>query len=70
VQDTGVGIPHLFGKQADSAERHPFFGIGLSNVYDRLQQLFERSDLLAFSSDPEKGTRAILMIPPRRFESA
>ncbi|MDA0378326.1 MAG: histidine kinase, partial [Bacteroidetes bacterium] len=70
VQDTGVGIPHLFALSGTSTERQPFFGIGLTNVYERLQQLYGREDLLGFSSDPETGTRTILIIPPRRFETA
>ena len=70
VQDTGVGIPHLFGQPSLSTERHPFFGIGLSNVHERLLQLFDRDDLLGFSSNQGTGTLAVLTIPRRRFESA
>ncbi|MDE2997088.1 MAG: histidine kinase [Bacteroidota bacterium] len=67
VQDTGVGIPQLFAQQGLATDRQPFFGIGLSNVYDRLQQLFGRDDLVGFASDPDTGTRAVLIIPPRRY---
>ena len=67
VQDTGVGIPALFAESGLSTERLPFFGIGLTNVHERLLQLYGRQDLLGFASDPDTGTRAVLIIPPRRY---
>lgn len=66
VADTGVGIPQLFGNASPSHERHDFFGIGLSNVYDRLQQLYQQDDLLGYVSDPETGTTVSLTIPAER----
>jgi hypothetical protein len=66
VEDTGVGIPQLFGKTAPSHERHDFFGIGLSNVFDRLQQLYQQSDLLGYMSDSENGTSVTMTIPAER----
>ena len=66
VQDTGIGIPQLFGQAAVSHERHDFFGIGLSNVYDRLHQLYQQDDLLGYVSNPEDGTSVSLTIPAER----
>lgn len=70
IHDTGVGIPYLFGNTQPSSERHDFFGIGLSNVFDRLQQLYQQSDLLCFESNPEEGTRVSLVIPAQRPTSS
>ena len=43
---------------------HPsFYGIGLRNVADRLERLYERTDLLQLSSTPG-GTMARLHLPP------
>ena len=66
VTDSGVGIPSLFGKNDTQFRKAAFFGIGLSNVYDRLRQLFDRDDLLGFRSDPEKGTTVTMLIPEQR----
>ncbi len=66
VTDSGVGIPSLFGKNGTQFGKEPFFGIGLSNVYDRLRQLFNRDDLLGFRSDPEKGTAVTMLLPKQR----
>jgi len=66
VTDTGVGIPTLFGKGRRTVERGEFFGIGLSNVFDRLHQLFGRDDLLAFESDPDEGTTVTMVVPAER----
>jgi len=70
VQDSGIGIPALFGKGEQRSQRADFFGIGLSNVFDRLHQLFGRDDLLAFKSDPEKGTTVIMVVPSERTFSS
>lgn len=70
IHDTGVGIPYLFGKSGPATERHDFFGIGLSNVFERLQQLYLRTDLLGFESNPEEGTRVSLVIPAQRPSSS
>ena len=66
IHDTGVGIPYLFARSDRATERHDFFGIGLSNVFERLHQLFQRDDLLGFESNPEDGTRVTMVIPARR----
>ncbi|MGB1049041.1 MAG: histidine kinase [Rhodothermales bacterium] len=66
VHDTGVGIPQLFDKSTLSSERHAFFGIGLSNVYDRLHQLYQKDDLLGYLSTPDVGTSVSLTIPAER----
>ncbi len=68
VSDTGVGIPALFADISDSsteAEPAPaFFGIGLRNVADRLEQHYGRADLLEMTSDPDRGTVVRLTLPP------
>jgi len=66
VHDTGVGIPYLFGRSHPATERMDFFGIGLSNVYERMVQLYDRDDLLGFESNPDQGTRVSLTIPAER----
>lgn len=70
IQDTGNGIPALFGRKGPASEKHDFFGIGLSNVYERLRQLFAREDLLRFSSDPETGTTVEVVLPASRTPSS
>ena len=68
VEDTGVGIPALFavGASGDagapSPEAPPFHGVGLSNVADRLRQLYGTPDRLAIASSPA-GTSASLRLP-------
>jgi len=42
----------------------PFYGFGLRNVADRLERLYERTDLLRLSSTPDEGTTAVLHLPP------
>ena len=66
VHDSGVGIPALFGRSKPVTERMDFFGIGLTNVHERLVHLYGRSDLLAFESEPDQGTRVRLLIPVER----
>jgi len=71
VSDTGVGIPALFADTstadvgtAENKTTPSFFGIGLRNVSDRLEQLYGRTDLLDMTSDPERGTVVRLLLPP------
>lgn len=63
VADTGVGIPALF-PGADATEgATAFFGVGLSNVAQRLAQLYPDGDgTLALASEPG-GTVATLTLP-------
>ncbi len=61
VEDTGVGIPALFG-QGETAAPGSFFGIGLRNVAARMERLYERPGLLRLRSSPE-GTAARLILP-------
>jgi len=63
VKDSGLGIPYLYGQDEQAGSDQPFFGTGLKNVAARLVQIYHRSDLLSFSSDPRFGTRALLKIP-------
>ena len=83
VADTGVGIPALFPlgdgstplttggstplPPGDAAPDYDFFGIGLRNVADRLEQLYGRGDLLSIESDPEAGTVVRLLLPERAY---
>lgn len=62
VTDTGVGIPILFGKSG-SDEDSSFFGLGLKNVAQRLERLYERTDLLRIQSNPDHGTTVQIRIP-------
>ncbi|HET6568950.1 MAG TPA: histidine kinase [Rhodothermales bacterium] len=62
VEDTGVGIPSLFDP-VTASQNERFYGIGLQNVYARLERLYGHRDLLRISSDPELGTRATLRLP-------
>ena len=67
VEDTGVGIPALFGLGDGAAldaeiPDAPFFGVGLSNVADRLRQLYGTDDHLTIQSSPD-GTLASLRLP-------
>lgn len=66
VADTGVGIPDLFGAGDTKDAGRQFFGLGLKNVSSRLEQLFGRSDLLQFTSDPDLGTTAVIHLPVDR----
>jgi hypothetical protein len=78
VADTGAGIPALFPAGDGSASLTPgaaaggpaldFFGIGLRNVADRLEQLYGRGDLLTMTSDPDEGTTVHLRLPAGAVE--
>lgn len=49
----------------DERQPHPsFYGVGLRNVADRLERLYDRTDLLRFESAPGEGTTARLLVPP------
>ncbi len=63
VQDTGIGLPALFGQGEVEAVDQPFMGTGLRNVSARLVQIYGRTDLLRFSSNPEQGTTVRMLIP-------
>ncbi len=67
VADTGLGIPALFPGGDGLAPPDPgppdFYGIGLRNVAARLERLYGRGDLLRFTSTPDTGTVAELLIP-------
>ena len=63
VADTGVGIPALFGQEAQQTQPERFFGIGLRNVAARMEQLYGRADLFRLHSSPEEGTTARLLLP-------
>lgn len=67
VVDTGAGIPALFsdtpGANSTPVNKPDFFGIGLSNVADRLEKLYGRTGLLHLSSSPDNGTVARLSLP-------
>ena len=68
VEDTGLGIPALFGGGdgavvSEEGEPQGFFGTGLGNVAARLAQLYGRDDLLVFESTPGTGTSVRMRIP-------
>lgn len=63
IEDSGVGIPALFGKLEFTAGAGSFFGIGLSNVSSRLERLYGRDDLLQMRSSAETGTHVRLTLP-------
>ena len=63
VEDTGIGIPALFGLPETALPDADFFGIGLRNVAARLDKLYGRDDLLRLSSSPEEGTVVRLLLP-------
>ena len=63
VADSGVGIPELFGVTLPTSAGLPFFGIGLNNVYERLVQLYGKTDLMSFVSDPDTGTTVKVLLP-------
>jgi LytS/YehU family sensor histidine kinase len=63
IEDTGAGIPHLFAEPKESIGKQSFFGIGLSNVFSRLEHLYHRNDLLRYRSSPDAGTTVRLLIP-------
>ncbi|MEM1056888.1 MAG: histidine kinase [Bacteroidota bacterium] len=62
VADTGVGIPALFASGDGAAPHVEFYGVGLSNVSDRLRQLYGDDHHLSIRSSPE-GTAATLLLP-------
>lgn len=66
VSDSGVGIPALFAETNANTVSDSFFGLGLSNVSERLRQLYGRDDLMRFESDPENGTRVVTTLPESR----
>ena len=73
VEDTGVGIPELFAAgHAETTPAEPvaasnlsppdFYGVGLGNVHERLQQLFGPGEWLVYRSTPGR-TLATLTVP-------
>ncbi|MEO0740110.1 MAG: histidine kinase [Bacteroidota bacterium] len=59
VSDTGVGLAPPLGSDDPTS----FYGVGLSNVHDRLRQLYDRDDLLRVDGAPGIGTTATLRLP-------
>ncbi|MFW5955759.1 MAG: histidine kinase, partial [Rhodothermales bacterium] len=55
VEDTGVGIPELFARDAAHASSTTFYGIGLRNISSRLEKLYHEPDLLRISSSDGTG---------------
>lgn len=66
VSDTGVGIPALFDPASSPGADRTYFGIGLTNVVLRTEQLYGRSDLFRVKSSPTEGTTVELLLPARR----
>ncbi len=64
IEDSGVGIPALFGKLEFTLGASSFFGIGLNNVCSRLEKLYGRNDLLQMRSNAETGTHVRVILPP------
>ncbi len=64
VADTGAGIPELFDQPVDIPLPETLFGLGLTNVSARLEQLYQRRDLLRIASRPGRGTTVRLLLPP------
>jgi len=64
IEDSGVGIPALFGKLEFTEGASSFFGIGLNNVCSRLERLYGRNDLLQMRSNAETGTHVRVILPP------
>ena len=63
VSDSGVGIPELYGAgDASAPPATAFFGIGLTNVAQRLAQLYGGDGRLSHDSSLD-GTHARLRIP-------
>jgi GAF domain-containing protein len=68
VSDTGVGIPSLFVGDGQDVDDRAYFGIGLTNVVLRTEQLYGRTDLFHVSSAPGGGTIVELRLPASRAE--
>ena len=62
VEDNGPGIPSIAG-QGETSGRAEFLGLGTSNVFSRLSELYGRDDLLRFESRPGDGTIVRIFIP-------
>ncbi|MEM6783395.1 MAG: histidine kinase [Bacteroidota bacterium] len=59
ISDTGVGL----ALPPPSSDPTAFYGVGLSNVRDRLRQLYGRDDLLQVVGAPGVGATATLRLP-------
>ena len=57
VRDDGQGIAQ------NRIKKLPIPGHALSNIYDRLQLIYRRNDLLQINSTYEQGTTVSLQIP-------
>jgi LytS/YehU family sensor histidine kinase len=66
VQDDGIGMGQEQITRALSGRRDNRFGVGLSNVHDRLRSIYGPEHGLQLESTPGEGTRVTFSIPKFR----
>ncbi len=68
VSDNGVGMDELTRIQALVSGKGSGFGVGLSNVYERLKRLYDQDLVFAIISEPEQGTTVSIAFPWRKAQ--
>ncbi len=63
VSDNGVGMDELTRMQALVTGQGSGFGVGLSNVYERLKRLYDQDLAFEIISEPEQGTTVSIAVP-------
>jgi len=67
VSDNGPGIREISGR-GEVSGKQSFHGVGTTNVYTRLRELYGRNDLLRFRSEPGEGSIVRILIPRVRLD--
>ena len=70
VIDDGVGMDADKAREAVTAKKEHFSGIGIQNVQDRLQLLYGEEYGIRIESREEKGTKVIIRFPAQKKEVA
>ncbi len=62
VEDNGPGIAEI-ANQGEVSGKQNFFGLGTTNVFTRLRELYGQENLLLFETEPGKGCKVRLLVP-------
>lgn len=63
INDDGVGMTQEQATQVLRQRRQPHFGMGLSNVNERLRSIYGPDNQLQINSKPGEGTKVSFAVP-------